>query len=147
MFPDDGGSTHLWNVDLLQQDYTLLYPRKSQKVTDTTVVEVHIGSFIPWSNKQPDNMEFLSLSLSKGRERTVRKGLRRRDRIQHREESDVPTDIPYDPCERNGIPWGRRMFFLPTHVLPDLIPFGDLECQKLRRAGYWNVYCTCSTKL
>jgi hypothetical protein len=26
--PDDGGSTHLINVDLLQQDYTVLYPRK-----------------------------------------------------------------------------------------------------------------------
>jgi hypothetical protein len=26
--PDDGGSTHLWNVGLLQQDYIVLYPRK-----------------------------------------------------------------------------------------------------------------------
>jgi hypothetical protein len=26
--PDDGGSTHLWNVGLLQQDYTAKYPRR-----------------------------------------------------------------------------------------------------------------------
>jgi hypothetical protein len=26
--PDDGGSTHLWNVGLLQKEYTLLYPRR-----------------------------------------------------------------------------------------------------------------------
>jgi hypothetical protein len=26
--PDDGGSTYLWNVGLLQWDYTALYPRK-----------------------------------------------------------------------------------------------------------------------
>jgi hypothetical protein len=26
--PDDGGSTHLWNVGLLQREYTELYPRK-----------------------------------------------------------------------------------------------------------------------
>jgi hypothetical protein len=26
--PDDGGSTHLWNVSQLLQDYTAQYPRK-----------------------------------------------------------------------------------------------------------------------
>jgi hypothetical protein len=26
--PDGGGSTHLWNIMLLQQDYTALYPRR-----------------------------------------------------------------------------------------------------------------------
>jgi hypothetical protein len=26
--PDDRGSMHLWNVGLLQQDYTVLYPRR-----------------------------------------------------------------------------------------------------------------------
>jgi hypothetical protein len=26
--PVDGGSTHLWNVGLLQRDYTALYPRR-----------------------------------------------------------------------------------------------------------------------
>jgi hypothetical protein len=26
--PDDGGSMHLWNVDLLQCDYTALHPRR-----------------------------------------------------------------------------------------------------------------------
>jgi hypothetical protein len=27
-YSDDGSSTHLWNVNLLQQDYTVLYPSK-----------------------------------------------------------------------------------------------------------------------
>jgi hypothetical protein len=27
-YPDDRGSTHLWNVGLLQWDYTALYPRR-----------------------------------------------------------------------------------------------------------------------
>jgi hypothetical protein len=26
--PDDKGSMHLWNVGLLQRDYTAVYPRK-----------------------------------------------------------------------------------------------------------------------
>jgi hypothetical protein len=26
--PDDGGSTHLWNVSLIRRDYTALYPRR-----------------------------------------------------------------------------------------------------------------------
>jgi hypothetical protein len=26
--PNDGGSKHLWNVGLLQRDYTALYPRR-----------------------------------------------------------------------------------------------------------------------
>jgi hypothetical protein len=26
--PDDGGSTHLWNVGLLKRDYTVLHPRR-----------------------------------------------------------------------------------------------------------------------
>jgi hypothetical protein len=34
--PDNGGSTHLWNVGLLLWDYTLLYPRRLSSFLPST---------------------------------------------------------------------------------------------------------------
>jgi hypothetical protein len=40
--PDDGGSIHRWNVSLLQQDYTVLYPRKVSS-SYCSIVKIHFN--------------------------------------------------------------------------------------------------------
>jgi hypothetical protein len=35
--PDDGGSTHHWNVNLLQQDFTALYPRRLSSSSEAKI--------------------------------------------------------------------------------------------------------------
>jgi hypothetical protein len=63
--PDDGGSVHLWNISLLQQDYTVLYPKRSSSkyrslnCSDTTHIytvlssrnRINISNKLPWKTE------------------------------------------------------------------------------------------------
>jgi hypothetical protein len=70
---DDGGSTHLWNVGLLQWDYTAVYPRRLQSsyslVWEPEISQHRLclrtsywGNILTWyrcSNKAPEKMRYL----------------------------------------------------------------------------------------
>jgi hypothetical protein len=46
--PDDGGSAHLWNVYLLQRNYTALYPRNLHLYFHTFSFDIH--AHYSWSH-------------------------------------------------------------------------------------------------
>jgi hypothetical protein len=55
--PDDGGSTYLWKVGLLERDYTALYPRRLSSS------EINIFIFITTKSQQSLSWLWISLKV------------------------------------------------------------------------------------